>query len=188
MRRLILMSLLAATASVAHTAPPAPISKDKLLVPPAGARHYTITSIASKSGDVWAWTLPDGRAAYRMSMSLRGWVTETDAVLTLDATRRPTTIAIRGYTDTGEATENFSVDPKGMAHWTTVIDSGAAPLGNPHRFTDCRLRHWAGPRPGPRRVDRRGDRWTRARPRDGSGNDRGGRGHDAPPECPDPTH
>lgn len=126
MRRLVLAALLATTASIASATP---TPKEQLMVAPAGARHYTISSAAGKHGDVWAWQLPDGRAAYRMSMSLRGWITETDEVVTLDATKRPISYVIRGYTDTGEATENFSVDKAGVAHWTTVIDSGAAPFG-----------------------------------------------------------
>ena len=99
------------------------------MTPPAGARHFTISSTAGKHGDIWSWTLPDGRTAYRMSMSLRGWVTETDEVVTLGPDRRPTTIAIRGFTDSGDATEDFSVDAGGTAKWTTSVDSGSAPFG-----------------------------------------------------------
>ena len=67
MRRIILAALLAASASVAIAAPS---TKEQLLVPPAGARHYTISSTAGKHGDMWSWKLPDGRIAYRMSMAL----------------------------------------------------------------------------------------------------------------------
>lgn len=126
MRRILFASLLAATTSLASAEP---ISKDQLMTAPAGARHYTFSSIAGKHGDVWSWTMPDGRIAYRMSMSLRGWVTETDEVMTLGPDKRPTEIAIRGYTDQGDATENFSVDAGGVARWKTVIDSGSAPFG-----------------------------------------------------------
>ncbi|RUN75071.1 amidohydrolase [Sphingomonas sp. TF3] len=132
MRRLILATLLAATASIAGAAP---TPKEQLLVPPPGARHFTISSIAGKHGDIWSWTMPDGRIAYRMSMSLRGWVTETDELVTLDPTRRPTTIAIRGFTDSGDATETFTVAPNGVADWKTVIDSGSAPFANKHYNT-----------------------------------------------------
>jgi len=97
---------------------------------PAGARHYTISSIAGKHGDIWSWTMPDGRLAYRMSMSLRGWVTEDDEVLALGSDGRPTTITIRGYTDQGDATEDFSVDGSGIGHWKTSVDSGSAPFGS----------------------------------------------------------
>jgi hypothetical protein len=58
-----------------------PIPQQQLLTPPADARHYTISSTAGKHGDVWSWTTSDGRVAYRMSMSLRGWVTEDDELV-----------------------------------------------------------------------------------------------------------
>lgn len=132
MRRLILATLLAATASIAGAAP---TPKEQLLVPPSGARHFTLSSIAGKHGDIWSWTMPDGRVAYRMSMSLRGWVTETDEVVTLDPTRRPTSIAIRGFTDSGDATETFTVGTNGVADWKTVIDSGSAPFADKHYNT-----------------------------------------------------
>ncbi|MEN2788683.1 amidohydrolase family protein [Sphingomonas oligophenolica] len=109
------------------------------MTPPAGARHYTISSTAGKHGDIWSWTMPDGRVAYRMSMSLRGWVTEDDELITLDARQRTTAIAIRGFTDSGDATEDFAVDAKGVAHWKTVVDSGSAPFG------DKRYNSYGGP-------------------------------------------
>jgi len=127
MRRLLLGSLFAAIASFAAAAP---TSKEQLSTPPAGARHFTISSTAGKHGDIWSWTRPDGRVAYRMSMSLRGWVTEEDEIVTLDSDRRPTAIAIRGYTDQGDASEDFSVDGSGIAHWKTVVDSGSGPSGS----------------------------------------------------------
>ena len=99
------------------------------MVPPGGARHYPITSSAGKHGDIWSWTLPDGRIAYRMSMNLRGWITEVDEVAKLGADQRPTSIVIRGFTDQGDATESFAVDGAGAGHWRTVVDSGAAPFG-----------------------------------------------------------
>ena len=129
MRRLLLGPLFAAIATFAVAAP---ISKEQLSTPPAGARHYTISSTAGKHGDAWSWTMPDGRVAYRMSMSLRGWVTEEDELVTVGSDRRPTAIAIRGYTDQGDATEDFTVDGAGVAHWKTVVDSGSAPFGNRH--------------------------------------------------------
>jgi hypothetical protein len=124
MRRSILAAVLTTCASVALAAP---TPKEQLMQPPATARHYLITSTAGKHGDIWAWTTPDGRSAYRMSMSLRGWVTEDDELMTLGADGRPTAIAIRGYTDQGDATEDFNVDAGGVAHWKTTIDSGSGP-------------------------------------------------------------
>ncbi len=131
MRRLLFSSLFVAIASVANAAPTpaAPTPKEALATPPAGARHYTISSTAGKHGDIWSWTTPDGQVVYRMSMSLRGWVTEDDERVTLGSDRRPTAIAIRGYTDQGDATEDFTVDGAGVAHWKTVVDTGAAPFG-----------------------------------------------------------
>jgi imidazolonepropionase-like amidohydrolase len=126
MRHLILAALLSACASAA-IADPTP--KEQLLKPPAGARHYTISSTAGKHGDIWSWIAPDGQTAYRMSMSLRGWITEDDALITAGADGRPTKIAIRGFTDSGDATEDFNVDGNGVAHWKTTVDSGSAPLG-----------------------------------------------------------
>lgn len=124
MRRLFLAALLAATAPIAALAQ---TPKEQLLTAPAGARHYTISSTAGKHGDVWSWTLPDGRVAYRMSMSLRGWVTETDEVITLDKDQRATAMTIRGFTDEGGADESFRIDPQGIGHWTTTVDTGSAP-------------------------------------------------------------
>jgi len=136
MRRILLASLLAATASIAGAAS---TPKEELMVAPAGARHYTISSIAGKHGDIWSWTMPDGKLAYRMSMSLRGWVTETDELVTLAPDKRPSAIAIRGFTDSGEATENFAVDANGVASWKTVVDSGSAP------FAAKRYNSYGGP-------------------------------------------
>src|SRR6188474_167544 len=100
-RNILLSATATLAAAIATSTLAAPATKAELMTPPAGARHYTISSSAAKHGDVWSWTMPDGRIAYRMSMSLRGWVTETDQVTTLDPTQRATAIAIRGFTDEG---------------------------------------------------------------------------------------
>jgi len=124
--RLLLAALLAAAAPAAVAAP---VPKEQLMTAPEGARHYTISSTAGKHGDIWSWTTPDGKTAYRMSMSLRGWITEDDELVTTGPDGRPTAIAIRGYTDSGDAAEDFSVDAGGVAHWKTSVDSGSAPFG-----------------------------------------------------------
>ncbi|WP_380871995.1 hypothetical protein ACFB49_29500 [Sphingomonas sp. DBB INV C78] len=108
-------------------------------MPPAGARHFVISSTAAKHGDIWSWTMPDGRIAYRMSMSLRGWITETDELITVGNDGRATTIAIRGFTDSGDATEDFTVDANGTARWKTAVDSGSAP------FAGKRYNTYGGP-------------------------------------------
>jgi imidazolonepropionase-like amidohydrolase len=127
MRPKVLALLLLTTSSIAAAAP---TPKEQLLQPPATAQHYTISSAAGKHGDIWQWKTPDNKLAYRMSMSLRGWITETDQTTTLGPDGRPTTIAIRGYTDSGDATEDFSVDAKGIARWKTTVDEGSAPFAN----------------------------------------------------------
>ena len=126
MRRLMLAALL--SASVPALA--APTAKEQLMQPPAGARHYVLASDAAKHGDIWSWTMPDGSTAYRMSMSLRGWITEEDATVKLGADGRPVSIKIRGYNDEGDATEDFSVDPAGRASWKTTSGEATAPFGN----------------------------------------------------------
>ncbi len=139
MRHLLSVALLSVSVSAAAAATPTPTPKEQLLQPPAGARHYTISSTAGKHGDIWSWTTPDGRLAYRMSMSLRGWVTEDDERVTLGADRRPSAITIRGYTDQGDAAEDFTVDGAGVAHWKTTVDAGSAPFG------DRRYNTYGGP-------------------------------------------
>ncbi|WP_245833119.1 amidohydrolase family protein [Sphingomonas mucosissima] len=109
------------------------------MTPPAGARHFTISSVAGKHGDVWSWPLADDRRAYRMSMSLRGWVTETDEIVTFGPDKRPIGMAIRGFTDSGDATESFRVDNAGIAHWKTAVDEGSAP------FAGKRYNSYGGP-------------------------------------------
>ncbi|MEO8142178.1 MAG: amidohydrolase, partial [Sphingomicrobium sp.] len=104
----------------------APVPKEQLLVAPADARHFTISSNAGKHGDIWAWTMPDGRSAYRMSMSLRGWITETDETILNGPDGTPTEIVIRGFTDSGDAGETYSVDSAGMGRWKTSVDAGSA--------------------------------------------------------------
>ena len=136
MRHIALAVLLAAAApaAIAATTP-----KEQLLVPPQDARHFTISSTASKSGDIWSWKQPDGSMAYRMSLNLRGWITETDEVVTPGPDGRPVKIVIRGYTDAGDADETFNVDSNGIAHWKTSVDSGSAP------FADKRYNTYGGP-------------------------------------------
>ena len=67
MRHIILAALLAATTPAAFAAP---VPKEQLLVPPKDAVHYVVVSEAGKHGDMWRWTLPDGRTAYRHSQAL----------------------------------------------------------------------------------------------------------------------
>ena len=125
--RLKRFALLFLTTSSLAAAEPTP--KEQLLQPLQNARHYTISSTAGKHGDVWSWKTDNGELAYRMSMSLRGWITETDQLTTLGPDGRPAKIAVRGYTDEGDATEDFSVDANGIARWKTSVDEGALSAG-----------------------------------------------------------
>ncbi len=125
MRRNVFALLLLTTSAIVAAAP---TPKEQLMQPPPAAQHYTISSAAGKHGDIWSWKTPDNKLAYRMSMSLRGWITETDQLTTVGPDGRPTTIAIRGYTDSGDATEDFSVDANGIARWKTAVDEGSAPF------------------------------------------------------------
>lgn len=126
MRRTILAALLAACSSIA-IAEPTP--KDQLLKPPSNATHYVVVSMAGKHGDQWAWTQPDGSLATRYSQSLRGWITETDEVMTLGPSGVPTKIEIRGITPNGDASETFAIT-EGKAIWKSSADSGEAPASD----------------------------------------------------------
>ena len=101
----------------------APLPKEQLLKPPADAAHYLVVSDAGKHGDMWRWTLPDGRTAYRHSQSLRGWITETDQVVTIGGDGLPAKVEVRGITPNGDAAETFAVTG-GKASWTSLSDSG----------------------------------------------------------------
>ena len=118
-RLIAALCLTAAPASLAA----APLAKDKLLKPPASAVHYLVVSDAGKHGDMWRWTLADGRTAYRHSQSLRGWITEIDQVVTLGNDGLPAKIEVRGITPNGDAAETFSVAGN-SAMWKSLSDSG----------------------------------------------------------------
>ena len=121
MRHMILAALLAATAPAAFAAP---VPKEQLLVPPKDAVHYVVVSEAGKHGDMWRWTLPDGRIAYRHSQALRGWISETDQIVKLGADGLPTSIEVRGITPNGDAAETLAI-ADGKATWKSTADSGS---------------------------------------------------------------
>ena len=135
MRFLVSALLLAAAplafaAAHAHQAPAAataakPVPKDQLLKPPADAAHYVVVSDAGKHGDIWRWTLPDGRLAYRHSQSLRGWISEVDQTVTVDSNGLVTAIEVRGITPSGDAAETFRITGT-KAVWESTADSGTA--------------------------------------------------------------
>jgi imidazolonepropionase-like amidohydrolase len=122
MRRALLAAFLTACASSAIAAP---VPKDQLLKPPADAIHYVVVSDAGKHGDMWRWSLPEGRLAYRHSQSLRGWITETDQVDLLGPNGLPVTVEVRGITPNGDAAETFVIS-NGRASWKSTADSGSS--------------------------------------------------------------
>ena len=130
MRKALAATLLAlsATTALSSAALAEPVKKEDLMVAPDGARHYVIISQSGKHGDVWAWQTAEGASAYRMSMNLRGWITETDQTIVNGPDGNPVRIDIRGFTDSGDASETYYVDADGTAHWKTSIDEGSAPV------------------------------------------------------------
>jgi hypothetical protein len=137
MRRLLVALLVAGlpVALEAHPehsfAPPGPggaatLTEELLVAPPDAARHVVVSDSA-QHGQQWRWTLDDGRIAYRHSQSLRGWITETDAVVDLGADGLPSEIRIRGISPSGDATESYTLGPDGIARWTSLSDSGSGP-------------------------------------------------------------
>ena len=116
-------ALLIAVAPVSLFA--APVPKEQLLVPPADAAHYVVVSDAGKHGDMWRWTLPDGKLAYRHAQSLRGWITETDQTMTLRADGLPEIVEVRGITPSGDAAETFTF-AGAKATWKSTADSGSS--------------------------------------------------------------
>ena len=125
-RALIALSL--AVSPVALAA--APLPKEQLMKPPAGAAHYLLVSDAGKHGDEWVWTLPDGSIAYRESILLRGLVFETDQLIHVGKDGMPDRIEVRGVTPSGDAAETFTI-AEGLARWKSPVDEGSAPYGKP---------------------------------------------------------
>lgn len=126
MHRLWILSLVV-LASPATLAGSGPVPKEDLLVPPQDAIRYIIVSDTNTHGDEWRWETDDGAIAFRKSQSLRGWITETDALVVLGYDGKPLKIRIRGVTPDGDAAEEMFTDEEGI-HWDSGADSGTAPL------------------------------------------------------------
>jgi hypothetical protein len=116
-------------ASTAGAAVAAPVPKDQLMVPPPDAQHYVIVSESNRHGSEWRWKTEDGAIAFRKSQDLRGWITEIDGKLRLDAAGRPVELEVRGVTDYGDAAEVFRVTD-GTAAWDSGADRGQAAAGD----------------------------------------------------------
>jgi len=126
MRRLCI-TLLAVLASPTTLAGSGVVPKEELLAPPKDATRYIIVSETNTHGDEWRWETDDGAIAFRKSQSLRGWITETDALVVLGYDGKPLRIRIRGVTPDGNAAEEMLTDEEGI-HWDSGADSGTAPL------------------------------------------------------------
>ena len=100
-----------------------PTPKEELMVPPDDATHYIIVSKTNTHGDEWRWETEDGAIAFRKSQSLRGWITETDALVTLDGNGDPLSVQIRGVTPDGDAAEMMDTGPDDI-RWDSGADRG----------------------------------------------------------------
>jgi imidazolonepropionase-like amidohydrolase len=123
--RLSVLSPITLTLAVAGYAVAAPTPKEELMSPPDDAVHYIIVSESNTHGDEWRWITEEGSIAFRKSQSLRGWITETDALAALDEEGNPLRIRIRGVTPAGDAAEFMDTDENGV-HWDSGADRGRA--------------------------------------------------------------
>ena len=122
--------ILAALAFFAFTsATPAsePVPKESLLAPPLEATRYVIVSDTNTHGDEWRWETEEGAIAFRKSQSLRGWITETDARVTLCDDGAPCQVEIRGVTPSGDAARSTLSrrTPRASTHSAAAIASAA---------------------------------------------------------------
>ena len=120
-RTVVLVTITAVASSVVL----AQVPVSELATPPANARHFVIQSTGGKHGDSWSWVTADGTRMGRESMNLRGQVFELDSSGKAGPDAMPSTIAIRGVTPTGDASETFAISG-GMARWKSPIDAGSA--------------------------------------------------------------
>jgi imidazolonepropionase-like amidohydrolase len=120
---------IALVAASAFAGPPT-VSVDQLAKPPADAQRYTILSKAGRHGHAEAWTLPDGTQMIRDSLVLRGQVFEYESATRLGADGMESSVRIRGFDPSGDASETFEV-AKGAATWKSQVDAGSAPYASP---------------------------------------------------------
>src|SRR5262249_44346545 len=116
-------ALLAAPASQAQT-PTAQLAQ-----PPASAAQWVITSAASVHGHSWRWTTPDSVRHSRESILLRGFVTEIDQTLSVDANGNGASLAVRGSTPSGDAAESYSA-ANGRFEYKSPVDGGSGALAS----------------------------------------------------------
>ena len=121
-----LLAALAISAFTSATIASEPVPKESLLAPPADATRYVIVSDTNTHGDEWRWETEEGAIAFRKSQTLRGWITETDALVVMGYDGKPLRIMIRGVTPRGNAAEEMVTDENGI-RWDSGADTGTAP-------------------------------------------------------------
>ena len=119
--RLAAMLLAGASLFAVAAAEEAPLAKA-----PKGAATWEILSAGGKHGEEQVWTGKDGVGLARMKIVLRGLTYDVDLASVVNKDGLPTSVAIRGVTPSGDATEDFSI-VDGVAKWKTPADSGEAP-------------------------------------------------------------
>ncbi|MDX1698609.1 MAG: hypothetical protein R3308_10000, partial [Thiohalobacterales bacterium] len=119
----VILAFLGYTFALADTDP---VPREELMTPPADATRYVIVSDTNTHGDEWRWETGEGEVAFRKSQSLRGWITETDALVVLGYDGKPLRIRIRGVTPRGDAAEEMVTDENGI-RWDSGAESGMAP-------------------------------------------------------------
>ncbi len=118
-RTLIAWLLVCTAASYAQLSP------EQLAKPPATAQVWTITSSngAARHGQVSLWTDPDGTHWSRMSLNLRGFVTEIDEEHRLAPDGSLQSLVVRGKVPEGDAAESYTAK-NGTYTYTTAVDHG----------------------------------------------------------------
>jgi cytosine/adenosine deaminase-related metal-dependent hydrolase len=99
---------------------------DQLAKPPADAKIWTISSGDGSvhHGQVALWTDASGTHWSRMSMNLRGIVTEIDEQNRFAADGTLSALMVRGSVPEGDAAESYSVKD-GIYTYTSPVDHGA---------------------------------------------------------------
>ena len=97
------------------------VPEAELAKPPADAQKLLITSSAGPHGTVYHWTAKDGTRWSRQSLLLRGFKTEIDQRLAIDAKGLITAAEVRGFsTFGGDAGETYD----SRTGYVTPVDRG----------------------------------------------------------------
>ena len=121
----MIRSILFACAALVASQAAADTTTDQLAKPPANATVWSLTSSngASRHGQVFFWTTPDGTHWSRFSFNLRGFVSETDEQNRFAPDGSLTSLVVRGHTPQGDAAESYEVK-SGTYNFTSPVDHG----------------------------------------------------------------